>query len=170
MKTTRPEGKATAKLGNGSSGGLLKVELTSDPNLLGAIRGTVERLTEAFGFSDAEGRAITRAVDEALTNIIRHAYSGAVDQPIQLAFRATHRDAAGEAGAADGLEITMCDFGPEVDPAKMCGRELTDVKPGGLGLHFIRQSMDVVEFGRTKDANCLRLVKYLGSRKRLEHS
>jgi serine/threonine-protein kinase RsbW len=158
MKTTRQEHNAAAKLHGAADGLLLKLELPSDPNLLCAVRGAVERLTEAFGFSAADGRAVTRAVDEALTNIIRHAYSGALDQPIGVAFRSTRRD--GQDGA-EGLEITMSDHGPPVDPEKMCGRELSDVKPGGLGLHFIRQSMDVVEFTRTNDINSLRLVKYI---------
>jgi serine/threonine-protein kinase RsbW len=158
MKTTRPEQNATAKLRGGADGLLLKVELASDPNLLSAVRGAVERLTEAFGFSGSDSRAVTRAVDEALTNIIRHAYSGAPDRPIWLAFRSTRRDGQEN---TEGLEITMSDQGPPVDPEKMCGRELSDIKPGGLGLHFIRQSMDVVEFKRTNDTNFLRLVKYI---------
>jgi serine/threonine-protein kinase RsbW len=158
MKTTRPEPNATAKLHGGADGLLLKLELPSDPNLLSAVRGAVERLTEAFGFSGPESREVTRAVDEALTNIIRHAYSGAPNQPIWVAFRLTPR---GGQDNAEGLEITMSDHGPPVDPEKMCGRELSDVKPGGLGLHFIRQSMDVVEFKRANDTNSLRLVKYL---------
>lgn len=153
------ERKPSAKPRPGSHGYLLTLQLTSDPNLLCAVRGAVERLTEAFGFSSPECRAVTRAVDEALTNIIRHAYSGAPDRPIELAFRSV-APPAGEA-SGEGLEITMSDHGPAVDPEKMCGRELSDIKPGGLGLHFIRQSMDVVEFQRANDTNRLRLVKYV---------
>jgi anti-sigma regulatory factor (Ser/Thr protein kinase) len=52
-----------------------------------------------------------------------------------------------------------------VDPAKMQGRKLDEIKPGGLGLHFIRQSMDVVEFKRERDVNLLRLIKYLQAEK-----
>jgi serine/threonine-protein kinase RsbW len=156
--------KTSAKLRHSANGYLLKLQVTSDPNLLCAVRGAVERLTEAFGFSAAEGRAITRAVDEALTNIIRHAYCGAPDQSIDVAFRSVEGQADGK-NSSDGLEITMCDHGPAIDPEKMSGRALDDVKPGGLGLHFIRQSMDVVEFKRANDTNCLRLVKYIRASK-----
>jgi len=48
-----------------------------------------------------------------------------------------------------------------VNAKKMCGRALEDVRPGGLGLHFIRESMDTVEFSRRKGRNQLRLVKIL---------
>ena len=55
---------------------LLKLEFPSDPELLFVVRGAMERLTERMGFSERECRSVTRAVDEAVTNIIRHAYSG----------------------------------------------------------------------------------------------
>jgi serine/threonine-protein kinase RsbW len=166
MTMTRPEHNAAAKLHGGADGLLLKLEMPSNPSLLSAVRGAVERLTEAFGFSAAESRAVTRAVDEALTNIIRHAYSGAPDQPIGMAFRVTRRDSQ---DSTEGLEIIMSDHGPAVDPDKMCGRELSDIKPGGLGLHFIRQSMDIVEFKRANDTNSLRLVKFIGAPKQSGH-
>jgi anti-sigma regulatory factor (Ser/Thr protein kinase) len=44
-------------------------------------------------------------------------------------------------------------------------RALEEVKPGGLGLHFIQQSMDVVEYKRAKGTNRLRLVKYVRAAK-----
>jgi anti-sigma regulatory factor (Ser/Thr protein kinase) len=142
-----------------SNGGfLLKLDLLSDPKLLCVVRGALERLTEVFGFSPPDRRSVTRAVDESLTNIMRHGYNGQTDQPIELHFRRVpHRSS----GLADGLEILLCDQGPAVDPAKLRGRRLDEIKPGGLGLHFIRQSMDTVEYQRVGSANHFRLVKYL---------
>lgn len=159
MGKTRKSPETPAGHSNGEL--LLKLELTSDPNLLCAVRGAVERLTEAFGFSAADCRAVTRAVDEALTNIIRHTYDGAADRPIELAFRSVQQADSRQDSQSSGLEIVMSDHGPAIDPEKMCGRELADVKPGGLGLHFIRQSMDIVEFKRAEDTNSLRLVKFV---------
>ena len=139
-------------------GFLLKLELSSDPQLLTVVRGALERLTEVFGFSPPDRRSVTRAVDEALTNIMRHCYNGRTDQPIELyCTRVPPRGADG----ADGLEILLCDKGPAVDPSKLRGRRLEEIKPGGLGLHFIRQSMDTVEYRRNGDRNEFRLVKYL---------
>lgn len=140
---------------------LMRLELPSDPSLLCAVRGTVERLTESFGFSGEECRAVTRAVDEALTNIIRHAYSGRPDQPIELLFRSVRREANEK--NAEGLEILLCDRGPAIDREKMCGRALDEVKPGGLGLHFIQESMDIVEYKRANGTNRLRLVKFVSA-------
>ena len=161
MKVLHPERRSKAKERNGdlSRGLLLRLELPSDPSLLCAVRGAVERLTESFGFSAPDCRAVTRAVDEALTNIIRHAYNGRPDRPIEMFFRAVHGE--GNPRASEGLEILLCDRGPSIKRAKLCMRALEEVKPGGLGLHFIQQSMDIVEYKRANGTNRLRLVKYV---------
>jgi anti-sigma regulatory factor (Ser/Thr protein kinase) len=138
---------------------LLKVELRSDPSMLCVVRGAMERLTETFGFSPADCRSVTRAVDEAITNIMRHSYQGQMDRPIELLCRRVPKRSGKASG--DGFEVLLRDRGPAVDPKKLRGRRLDEIKPGGLGLHFIRQSMDVVEFTRGRGANQLRLVKYL---------
>src|SRR5580698_8523053 len=92
MKFLDPVRRAKTKERNGdlSRALLLRMELPSDPSLLCAVRGAVERLTESFGFSEPDCRAITRAVDEALTNIIRHSYKGRPDRPIEVFVRAVH--------------------------------------------------------------------------------
>src|ERR1700716_1185222 len=141
-----------------NEGFLLKLELNSDPQLLSVVRGALESLTEVFGFSPPERRSVTRAVDEALTNIIRHCYNGKTDQPIEVYCARVPPRAPQH---ADGLEILLCDQGPPVDPAKCRVRRLDEIKPGGLGLHFIRQSMDTVEYLRSGTTNQFRLVKYL---------
>ena len=138
---------------------LLKLELRSNPNLLCVIRGAVERLTEVFGFSAPERRSVTRAVDEAVCNVMRHAYCGHLNKPIALYFRRVQRRSKGLLN--EGLEVLLWDRGPAIDTAKLCGRQLDEIRPGGLGLHFIRQAMDTVEFSRVGRTNQLRLVKYL---------
>ena len=133
--------------------------LYSNPRWLSVVRAAVERLTETMGFPEAQSRSITRAVDEALTNIMRHSYSNRPNQPIAMYFRRTERRS--EAGDQEGLEILLCDRGPEIDRSKLHGRSLDEIRPGGLGLHLIRQAMDTVEFTRNRRTNRLRLVKYL---------
>jgi serine/threonine-protein kinase RsbW len=138
---------------------LLKMELRSNPEMLCVVRGALAQLTESLGFSESECRAVVLGVDEALTNIIRHAYAGQTDQPIEVLF---HRIRMPSRGASnEALEITLVDRGKEVDRAKLCGRALEDVRPGGLGLHFIRETMDEVEFSHANGRNQLRLVKII---------
>jgi len=133
--------------------------LYSNPRLLSVVRGAVERLTETLGFTAVQCRSITRAVDEAVTNIVRHSYGNRLDKPIAMYFRSTQRRHEGE--VQHGLEILLCDHGPEVDAGKLKGRPLEEIRPGGLGMHLIHQAMDTVEFTRKGPTNRLRLVKYL---------
>lgn len=140
---------------------LLKMELRSDPEMLCVVRNALSELTAKLGFSEPECRAVVLAVDEALTNIIRHAYLGDAERPIEASFRRIHVPRDGKSG--DALEIVLEDRGVTANTKKMCGRALEDVRPGGLGLHFIRQSMDTVEFSRRRGRNLLRLVKILHS-------
>jgi len=135
------------------------MELRSNPETLCVVRGAVGQLTERLGFSEPECRAVVLGVDEAMTNIIRHAYAGHPDRPIEALFRRIRTSSCGKNGEA--LEIVLEDRGKKVDRAKLCGRALEDVKPGGLGLHFIRESMDALEFRRKNGRNQLRLVKFL---------
>jgi len=174
MKNTEPEGGIGGQERNSDpkDGLLLRLELPSDPALLCAVRGAIERLTESFGFSPQDCRAVTRAVDEALTNIIRHAYCGRADRPIELIISSINssingRSVQGEPSpkTAEGLEIVLCDRGPAIKPEQMCMRALEEVRAGGLGLHFIQESMDVVEYTRANGTNRLRLVKYVHARK-----
>src|SRR4029077_18873774 len=89
-----------------SSGSLLlKLELRSDPAMLCVVRNALGQLAETLGFSEAECRAIVLAVDEAMTNIIRHAYLGDAGRPIEASF---HRIRAPRDGqSADALEILL---------------------------------------------------------------
>ena len=129
----------------------LKLVLSSDPRLLCVTRSAVERLAAVFGFAEEECCAITLAVHEALANIIRHAYQGRHDGPVELTCR----------GLENGLEFTLVDRGQPLDPARVCARPLDAVEVGGLGTHIIRQVMDRVDYEQRPGANQVRLVKYL---------
>jgi serine/threonine-protein kinase RsbW len=138
---------------------LLRLQLESNPESLCLVRATVQRAAEIAHFPEPDSRAIVRSVDEALANVIRHAYKGQPGLPIEVTCRRLLRDE--KKGRSRGLEIVLCDSGLAVDPKKLRGRPLEEIRPGGLGLHFIKQSMDVVEFRRKNGRNLLRLVKYV---------
>ena len=65
--------------------------LYSNPKWLSVVRAAVERLTETLGFPDVQCRSITRAVDEAVTNIMRHSYGNRPDRAIAMYFRRAQR-------------------------------------------------------------------------------
>jgi len=138
---------------------LLKLELRSHPALLCVIRGALGPLMETLEFSEEHVREIIRAVDEAVANIMRHSYQGRSDQPIEVYCNRLHRESNGQTEQA--IEILLFDCGPAVDTTKLAARPLDEVRPGGLGLHIIRGSMDTVEYKRAGRLNRLRLVKYV---------
>ena len=142
---------------------LLRLQLESNPEALCLVRATLQRASEVMHFQESDSRAIVRSVDEALTNVFRHAYAGRRGLPIEVTCRRLW-SGTGDT-APHGLEILLEDSGVAVDPEKLRGRSLEEVRPGGLGLHFIRQSMDVVEFSRKNGKNLLRMVKYLAPSK-----
>jgi serine/threonine-protein kinase RsbW len=137
--------------------------LPSNPESLCLVRATLERATEVLAFSEADSRAIVRSVDEALANVIRHAYRGRGGLPIEVS--CSRLLEAKDSRAPKGIEILVKDSGVAVDPKKLKSRSLEEVRPGGLGIHFMKQSMDVVEFYRKTGKNLLRMVKYLAPQK-----
>ena len=140
---------------------LLKLHLPSNPESLCLVRAALERATELLHFSAADSRAIVRSVDEALANVLRHAYESKRNLPIDVSCWKLHEATSSAGAPASGIEIVLEDSGVALDPAKLKGRDLNDIRPGGLGLHFMRQSMDRVEFSHKKGKNQLRMVKYL---------
>lgn len=151
--------KSPQRGSSGRSELLLRLQLHSNPETLCLVRATLERATEVMHFAEPESRAIVRSVDEALANVIQHAYKGRNGLPIEVSCSRLWNPK--DPGAPKGLEIVLEDSGAPADPQKLRGRPLDEVRPGGLGIHFIKQSMDVVEFHRKSGKNLLRMVKYL---------
>jgi anti-sigma regulatory factor (Ser/Thr protein kinase) len=129
----------------------VKFAMPSDTRYLPVVRGTVGALTAAIGWDDAECRAIVLALDEAIANIIRHAYHGRSDGLIELECRES----------ANGLEVSMSDSGEPADLSKICAREVGCDLPGGLGTHIIRDVMDSVSYQRTESGNRFLAAKRL---------
>ncbi|MDQ7053549.1 MAG: ATP-binding protein [candidate division KSB1 bacterium] len=126
--------------------------IPSDPRLLKIVRMTIMHLTELAGFGEEEQKSVALAVDEACSNIIKHAYGGATDRPIIIRFQLLDH----------GLRVLLRDYGRKADLSKIKSRELDDIRPGGLGVHLIRSVMDVVEYDNSLDeGNLLTLEKFL---------
>ncbi|MEO1717585.1 MAG: ATP-binding protein [Planctomycetota bacterium] len=134
----------------------VELRLLSHPTYLAGARELVSGISRRLGFDDKGSGKIALAVDEALANIINHGYQRAPDRPIWIKLWS-------EAGPGlAGVRIVVEDEAPHVDVAKICGRDLEDVKPGGLGVHIIKEVMDSAEYS-TRDPVGMRLtmVKHL---------
>ena len=88
-------------------------------------------------------------VNEACMNIIEHAYK---KDPGDIIFKVWQ-----EPGQ---LVFQLTDFAETVDCSRIKSRELDDIRPGGLGVHFIQQVMDRVDYIPGKDGlgNTIQMV------------
>jgi len=122
------------------------VELTVDshPANLAKVRNAVTEFASALGFCEADVDKLVLAIDEAMANVIKHGYDRQPDQPIDVRL-----DAVAESGRV-GMRTTIRDYGKAVDPASICGRDLDDVRPGGLGVHIMKTVMDEVSYTRAE--------------------
>ena len=102
-----------------------------------------------------EIKEIELGTDEAVTNIIKHSYKEENKKNIievELEF------------SENKVIIHLYDNGTPVNEEKIKPRELSDVKPGGLGTYFINKIMDEVIWNSSdKWVNHLILVKYLNN-------
>lgn len=126
---------------------------------LQAVRKFITAHARTSGFDEETVQNIVLAVDEACTNIIRHAYNGNPDGVIDI-----HVQNVGNA-----LEVQIFDTGKKFDPSRIqppdVQKNVHRQERGGFGLYLMKRLMDEVEFHFAPGApNTLRMRKYLSAR------
>lgn len=127
------------------------IECMSDANHCKGMRTFIEQWASLAGFDDIERGQIVLAVDEAFTNIIRHAYG---EQPVHK----IHLKAIIDEGM---FRLNVRDFGAPIDVEQLKGRALEDIKPGGLGLHLLNMVFPEVDYVPCDPGTELQLSKPL---------
>jgi anti-sigma regulatory factor (Ser/Thr protein kinase) len=128
---------------NPSDGSLCTVAATmpSHPRYLQFVRALAGEGATIAGFSDDDRGRVEIAVVEGFTNVIRHVYKNAHDKPVELRLTV-------QSGSPSVFRMEIDDRGTFVDPSKIASRPLNEVRPGGLGVHLMKTTMDVVEYRR----------------------
>lgn len=139
---------------SGDASELLDLSFPARPEELAGVR---HRLAEALGRIGVEAdlcRQLVLAVDEAATNVIRHGYGGPCGAAIELHVSCVQGE----------LRFSMRDWAPCADPAKVQPRDLSDCRPGGLGVALIDTVMDEWALAPAGDGrgNLLTMRKRLG--------
>jgi anti-sigma regulatory factor (Ser/Thr protein kinase) len=115
---------------------LVRLHFGACADRLRMVRCVVQGAAELSGCARSQADELVLAVNEACMNIIEHAYAGDAAGAIVLEVVAD----------GDRLLFRLTDFAPPVDPGKVQPRDLDDLRPGGLGVHFIREVMDTARF------------------------
>lgn len=134
----------------------LRFEMLSQPRYLSGVRSMIAAVAQRFGFADQQCSQISLAVDEALCNVINHGYERREDGRIWVSVWPLENPV--------GLRFVIEDQARQIDPSKIQPRDLDDIRPGGLGVHIIREVMDSVEYMQRPEGG-MRLVleKRVGS-------
>jgi len=139
----------------------ITIQMISDPTYLAGARELVASVARRLGFTEEGSGQIALALDEALCNVIRHGYDRRKDGPIWVhIWRLEARN-----GAGPGIRIVVEDEAKQVDPSVIKSRDLDEIRPGGLGVHIIRQVMDEVAYEKRTEVGVgmrLTLVKRAG--------
>jgi len=103
-------------------------------------------------FTPSDSRKIALAIDEAITNVIKHSYGNTMSEDIKLEFYSS----------TDGLMIKIIFTGVPPILSKV-GVDLSEMikqkKKGGLGVELMRRIMDSVEYQTSGNINTCEMIK-----------
>ena len=114
----------------------LSVDVPADAEYLKCIRGFLRPVLESR-FSDDCAQQLVLALDEACSNIIKHGKGwlkpkGRITLEIDIEKKK--------------MTFRILSFCKEKEVEKIKPRDLDDIRPGGLGTHFIAEVMDTVDY------------------------
>jgi anti-sigma regulatory factor (Ser/Thr protein kinase) len=132
-----------------------ELRLSAQPDCLRLARGCVREAAKLAGCDDATVDNLVLAVNEACMNVIQHGYSIDCAAHKEMCLQIWLEDAA--------LVFDLLDCAPPVCAEQVQPRSLDEIRPGGLGVHFMRSIMDEVIFAEPPQGfgNRLRMVKRL---------
>jgi serine/threonine-protein kinase RsbW len=132
--------KRSKKLGNNSKNITKKLVIKSRTENLSSLRDFISDNANNAGLSNDDIDDIILAVDEACTNIIKHAYKSVPDGEIIIEINYNSRK----------FTIKLIDHGNSFDPESVpvpdLQKYLRQRKVGGLGLYLMRTLMDDVKY------------------------
>jgi len=132
-----------------------QLKIPSITDNLELIRMIISTVAEKVGFNPDDVSKIELAVDEACANVIKHAYSKDLKQPIDVAIEIDYKK----------MSIVVTDHGKGFDFAKMPRTDvkeyLAEMRVGGLGIYLMKALMDEVEFNSKPGMKTqVKMVKY----------
>jgi len=132
------------------------ITIPSHPKYLSIVRSVTGKIAQMYEITEPLTEDMKLAVDEACANVIKHAYRGDRTKKIVLKYKITKKS----------FNVIIEDSGIKAQTDLIKGRSLDDIRPGGLGIHFIKRVFDVFQFDETKKkGNRLILIKSMNIKK-----
>jgi len=133
-----------------------QLKIPSQSDNLSIIRDVVAKVASRVGFDTDEASKIELAVDEACTNVIKHAYANNSNQMIEVSIKIDQKK----------LIIIVADKGKGFNPDEIklpdLNKSIKEGRKGGLGLCLIKTLMDKVEFEiKPGLRNQVKMIKYI---------
>jgi len=134
---------------------LLELRFAADPRRLKMVREQVQLAMGQSGCAKKVVSDLIIAVNEACMNIMEHAYKG--DRSGEIVLQINDN--------GDAIEVVLTDFAEPVDFACIQPRALDELRPGGLGTHFMNEIMDECAYAHLQGdtGNVLRMTKRLAT-------
>lgn len=133
-----------------------RLVIPSQTRYLNLVTGLAKRASMVAGMDDATAAKVSIAVDEAVTNVIMHAYAGEADHLVDIELRFTHV----------ALEIHIWHTGRGIREDQVIlpdpGEYVKHPRKGGLGLLLMSRFMDEVHFLEGKERNECCMIKRVG--------
>ncbi|WP_241240702.1 ATP-binding protein [Thermotoga sp. Ku-13t] len=126
----------------------------SNPLSTKVARGIVKSFLMQHAVPEEDVWDLEIAVNEALTNVIRHTYRNEHDKIIKLSIFWNEGE----------VEIFIRDYGEHVDPRSLKPKPPDPEREGGFGLYIIHRVFDSVQFLNVYRGNLLILKKRLRGR------
>ena len=121
------------------------IEILSNPSELKKVRSLIGDFCKD-NCKKIEIFKVKLSVDEALQNIIRYAYKMDKTKKIILTL---------EKISDESLKIMIRDYGIQAPIESIKSRDLDDVRPGGLGVHFIKNSSKKMDYEHQADGGTM---------------
>lgn len=131
----------------------LSVSIPAKTELLKMLVELTNHIAVRNFFPSSESRKIALAVDEAITNVIKHSYRGSTEAEIKLDFFCSNKGIK--------IKIEFSGIPPQLgDSMVNLEKMIKAKKKGGLGVALIRRIMDSVEYSTVENTNYLEMIKW----------
>jgi len=139
----------------GSVEEIVEVKIPSRTKHLHAMRILTKNLAESMGFASKDSEKAALAVEEALTNVIEHAYHGQEGRRMQVIYEIEN----------DKLTVRILHNGDQIDTSLVPAEDLSlfyrQKKRGGLGILIMKKCMDEVTYKSGPGMKECCMIKYL---------